>query len=219
MAKGTVHVKAAEAKANSKDQTEFLASIPTEALPEVAGAFGVPEDKIPEDATREQLIQLIQAAKRHDISIAKAVMHDGKPLDCPIGYAIIRVTPKNDASWGKRSKEVFFVAMNGSALVGRRGIPVVIPEKYLSCFTDAVRNVYDQDQESLKVDYNRNGANLVESQEYAEDFSILAHAPDLDAARLKEEELKANSVKFLKKKAAMAAYKEAMYENNMVNQS
>jgi len=219
MAKGTVHVKAEEAKANSKDQTEFLASIPTEALPEVAAAFGVPEDKIPEDATREQLIELIQAAKRHDISVAKSIMQDGKPMDCPVGYAIIRVTPKNGQEWGKRSKEVFFAAMNGSALVGRRGIPVLIPEKYLACFTDAVRKVYDQDQESLKVDYNRNGANLVESQEYAEDFSILAHAPDLEAAKAKEADLKAGSVKFLKKKAAMAAYKEAMYEQNMVNQS
>lgn len=212
MPKGHVHEKAEEAK-NRKDQEELFATIPTEHLPQIAAVFGLAEDQIPEKASREELIELIRAAKRHDIQVAKTVSVEGKDMDCPVGHMIIRVTPKNGQDWGKRSKEFFFVAMNGVACVGKRGVPVCMPEKYLTCFKDAVRKVYDQDQESLKVDYNRNGASLIVSEEYAEDFTVLFHNPDkVEAARI-EQELIDGSVKFLKAKAAKIAYREAMVES------
>jgi hypothetical protein len=212
MPKGHVHEKAEEAK-NRKDQAELLASVPTETLPEVAALFGIHEDQIPENATREQLIELIKKAQRHDIQVAKTVAYDGKDTEVPVGFALIRVTPKNGQEWGKKTKEFFFAAMNGVAIVGKRGVPVLIPERYLSCFTDAKKKVYEQDQESLKVDYNRNGASLIETEEYAEDFAILFHNPDVEAEKRKQEELKANSELFQREKKARESYKRAMIEN------
>lgn len=212
MPKGHVHEKAEEAK-NRKDQEELFATIPTEHLPQIAAVFGLTEEQIPEKASREELIELIRKAKRHDIQIAKTVAVDGKDMDCPVGHMIIRVTPKNGQEWGKRSKEFFFVAMNGVACVGKRGVPVVMPEKYKSCFTDAVRKVYDQDQESLKVDYNRNGASLIVTEEYAEDFTILFHNPDKEEAERVQKDLEEGAAKFQKAKAAKIAYREAMIDS------
>lgn len=192
---------------NKEDQKELFANASIEGLREIAAYFGVHEDKIPEDATREQLIELLEAAKRHEIQIAKQVSYNGKELECPVGHMVIKVTPKNGFDAGNKNREVFFFAVQGQCIVGKRGVPLVVHEKYRSAWRDAIRYEYEMNGEPNP---NFDPKPMVRTERFAEDVQEIFHNPDLEEAKRIEEELIAGSVKFQADKKAHSAIADAI---------
>lgn len=203
-------------KKNKDEQKQLFADLSVEALREVAQVFGIHEDKIPEDASRDQLLELIKAAKRHDIAVAKTVRTtNGKELDCPPGHMVIKVTPKAPGlEFGNKSREIFFFAINGNPVFGRRGVEVVIPDKYRSCWQDAVRYEYTLDGEpSVGVGGELLPPKLQRVEVMAEDVTVLYWNRDEAAERKAEEELIANSVKYQEERKAARALSTAVLQH------
>lgn len=199
-----------ETEKNKEAQKELFADASVEALLEIAAYFGVPESKIPENPTKEQVIELLAAAKRHEIQVAKTVKFEGKDIECPIGHMVIKVTPKNGIEWGNKSKEAFFFCVQGDVIVGKRGVPQVVHEKYKSAWSDAVRYEYEMDGVP-----NPHGdpPKMVKREVFAEDVQIIHHNPDLEAAKKAEEDLIEGSRLFQAEKKAEKLAKAAFYGN------
>jgi hypothetical protein len=202
---------------NKADQEELFQRLNENELREVLQVFGVREDKIPADATRDDLLKLIDAAKRHDIAVAKTVKTpDGKEYDCPPGHMVIKVTPKTGIEWGSKVKSFAFFAVQGNAVVVRRGETVVIPDKYRSAWRDAVRVEYDDQagaSPTIGPDGNFVPLKLVGREVYAEDVQELYWNRDLEAEEAVERDLKEGAARAMKARQAAQAMKEALINN------
>lgn len=196
---------------NKKDQSDLFKDASPDALREIAQFMGIQEEQIPEDATREQLLELLDKAKRHDISVARAVTHEGKKFDCPPGYMVIKVTPKSSGNeWGPKSKEAFIFAMNGEICVGRRGVTVIISDKFRSCWRDAIRHEYKMDGE-----YSPSGepAKPIRYEVPAEDVVEVYHNPDVEAEKRIAQEIIDGAKLYQAEKKAEKLAKAAFYQN------
>lgn len=203
-------------KKNKDDQKQLFEGISDEGLREVAQVFGVHEDKIPENASREQLLELIRAAKRHDIAVAKTVRtSSGKEFDCPPGHMVIKVTPKAPGlEWGNKSREIFFFAINGQPVFGKRGVEVVIPDKYRSCWRDAIRYEYTMDGEpSIGAGGELLPPKLTRIEVPSEDVIELFWNRDEAAERKAEEDLIANAAKYQEERKAVRALGSAVLQH------
>lgn len=183
------------------EQKEFFENFDVEGLKEVASYFGVPDDKIPENATKKQLVELLQAAKRKDIAVAQVVRTQaGKELECPPGHMIIKVTPKAAGlEWGKKSREVFFFGINGVGCAGKRGVEVVISDKYRSCWIDAIKYEYESVGEPF-TNGEFTPAKFIRHEVPSEDVQILHWNRDLEAEAAIEREIVEGSKKYLEEK-------------------
>ncbi len=199
---------------NKQDQEEMFKNLPDEALAEVLQIFGVKEEKIPKDATREQLLELIAAAKRHDIAVAQTVKTpDGKEYDCAPGHMVIKVTPKAGQEWGVKSRALAFFAVQGQACVVERGKVVVIPDRYRSAWQDGVRIEYD-DQENATPTVAPDGSirppKLVGREVFSEDVQVLYWNRDYEAEKAAEEALIAGAKQYQEERRAAQALKSAI---------
>ena len=199
---------------NKADQEDLVKGLNEDNLREVLQLFGVREDKIPEDATKEQLVELLRAAQRHDIAIAQKVKSpDGKEFDCPPGHMIIKVTPKSGIEWGSKTKSFAFFAVQGQPIVVRRGETVVIPDKYRSAWRDAVRTEYEDQAGAMPTvgpDGNFLPLKLVGREVYAEDVQELHWNRDFEAEEAVERDLKEGAERMQKERKAAAALKSAL---------
>lgn len=199
---------------NKADQEEMFKSLNEDGLREVLQLFGVREDKIPDGATREQLIELLQATKRHDIAIAQTVRTpDGREFDCPPGHMVIKVTPKSGIEWGNKVKSFAFFAVQGAPVVVRRGAIVVIPDKYRSAWRDAIRTEYDDQAGAMPVvgpDGNFLPLKLVGREVFAEDVQELHWNRDLEAEEAIEKDLKENAARAMSERKAATAMRAAL---------
>lgn len=187
---------------NQKDQKELFASSSLEALREIASFMGLKDSQIPADATKEELVALLEGLKRNEIQVAKTVKHDGKEYVCPVGSMVIRVTPKSGGEeYGAKTKEAFFFAVQGECIVGRRGEVVVLPDKYESAWKDAVKTEYDDGEPGILED-GRTPKRRERREVPAEDVTIYVHNPDHAARKWQEEQLIENSKKNLLEKTA-----------------
>lgn len=214
MAKDTKNDLTPEAAANKADQKNLFAESNIETLKELALAFGIKEDRIPEDATKEQLMELLLAANRLDISVAKKVKtQDGKEYTCPPGHMVIKVTPKAlGMEWGARSREVFFFAVNCECVVGKRGEVLVIKDKFRSAWRDAIRDEWSVN-EQMKLDdsgQHIQPAKWTKIQVPAEDVMELHWNRDYEAEAAVEADLIAGSKKYMAEKAAEKALRHAV---------
>lgn len=198
-----------------EDQKKLFETTSDEGLREIAAYFGIREEQIPEDATRDDLLALLEAAKRHDIAVAKTVRTpEGKQFECPPGHMVIKVTPKTPGlEWGNKSREIFFFAINGSPVFGKRGEYVVIPDKYRSCWQDAIRYEYTMDGEP-KVGP---GGELLPPQlkkieVHAEDVNVVHWNRDEEAERKRQEELVANANRMAEERKVANTLSSAMLQ-------
>jgi len=177
---------------SEKEQKEFLNQLSVEQLQEVAALFGISE--LPENATQEEIIKIFLAAKRNDLNIApKVELPNGQNMECPKGYAIVTISPKSGNEWGKKSRTAFFLCSQGDTVVGRRGEPVAIKEKFLEVLRNAVKKEIEWDQNRSK---NEEGICTIERYVYEEDFHIHAHNPDIEALAAAEKDLIEGAKKF-----------------------
>lgn len=202
-------------KQNAKDQSELFKDSSVEQLREMAVFFGIDESKIAEDATKEQLVELLQAAKRHEVQVAKTIRTpDGKEFTCPPGHMVIKVTPKSGQEWGKKSREIFFFGLQGVSLVGKRGEFVVVPDKYRSCWRDAIRIEYETPlTPGIGPDGELTQPKMTAREVYAEDVLEAHWNRDEEAERAVEEELKANSKKYLEERKAARTLSNAVLQH------
>lgn len=199
---------------NKADQENLFAESDLSTLSELVLAFGIPEDKIPENPTKEDLMGLLMSVKRGDIAVAKTVpTPEGKDLECPPGHMVIKVTPKAlGMEWGQRSREVFFFAINGECVVGKRGATVIIPDKYRSCWKDAIRSEWTVN-ETMTLDPTGQfiqPAKWVEVKVPAEDVMELYWNRDFAEEKRVEEELVAGSKAYMAEKKAEKALRHAV---------
>lgn len=206
---------AKEFKKNQEDQKALFADSNVDTLVELAEAFGL-GDRIPEEPTKENMLELLMAAKRADIAIAKTVhTPEGKDLECPPGHMVIKVTPKAlGMEWGQRSREVFFFAVNGQCVVGKRGETVVIPDKYRSCWRDAIRHEWSV---SEKMELDNSGqfiqpAKWTKHEVPAEDVMELYWNRDIEAEKRIEQELIEGSKRYMAEKAEQRALARAVQQ-------
>lgn len=204
-----------EFKKNQEDQKALFADSSVDTLVELAEAFGL-SDRIPEEPTKEGLLELLMSAKRGDVAIAKTVhTPEGKDLECPKGHMVIKVTPKAlGMEWGQRSREVFFFAINGQCVVGKRGETVVIPDKYRSCWRDAIRHEWSV---SEKMELDPSGqfiqpAKWTKHDVPAEDVMELYWNRDEEAEKRVEQELIEGSKRYLAEKAEQRALARAVQQ-------
>jgi hypothetical protein len=207
-------MKMKETKTKTKQDDELFKNLGNDALVEFVQFLGVKEDKIPKDATREQLIELIHAAQRKDIAVAQAIKTpDGKEYDCPPGHMVIKVTPKAGQEWGVKSRALAFFAVQGQACVVERGKVVVIPDRYRSAWQDAVRIEYD-DQENATPTVAPDGSlrppKLVGREVFSEDVQVLFWNRDYEAEAAVEKDLIEGAKKFQEQRKAAIALKSAI---------
>lgn len=199
---------------NKQDQDELFKNLPDEALVEVLELFGVHENKIPKDATRDQLLELIAAAKRHDIAVAQTVKTpDGKEFDCKPGHMVIKVTPKAGQEWGVKSRALAFFAVQGQACVVERGKVVVIPDRYRSAWQDAVRIEYDDQENATPMvapDGSLRPPKLVGREVFSEDVQVLFWNRDFEAEAAVEKDLIEGAKRFQEQRKAAIALKSAI---------
>lgn len=199
-----------------QDPEEFLKSIPDEALPEVMQLFGVPKEKIPDGASREQMLELIRAAKRNDIVVAKTVSTpDGKTYECPPGHMIIKVTPKSGIEWGKKTASYAYFCVQGNSLVVKRGETHVVSDRYRSAWRDAIREEYEE-QDGIPLmgpDGSLQQKPVVTRDVYAEDVQEIYWNRDLEAEKAAEQEVIDGAKKFQDQKKAAAALQSAVIGN------
>lgn len=202
--------------AKQEEHEDFLKNIPDEALPEVMQLFGVPQEKIAEGMKREEMLELLRAAKRQDIAVSKTISTpDGKSYECPPGHMVIKVTPKSGIEWGKRTKSFAYFAVQGQSLVVKRGSTEVVPDKYRSAWRDAVRTEYDE-QDGLPIlgaDGQYKAAPVTSREVMAEDVQELYWNRDLEAEKRAEEELKAGAKQYQDEQKAAKALKAAIIGN------
>jgi hypothetical protein len=182
------------------DHKEFLKDVSDDGLREVAELYGISEDKIPLGATRKQLVDLILAANRVDLAVAKTVRTTtGKDLKCDPGHMVIRVTPKSSGGeWGKKAAEQFFFAINGEGCVGRRGVEVVISDKYRSCWENATKIEYDDNPDPGVGGAQQRAA---KREVQAEDVNVLYWNRDLEAEAALERAIVEGSKKYQEERA------------------
>lgn len=180
--------KNAQAQKNVEDsQEEFLKSLDAPGLREVAELFGITD--IPDGASRNVIIERIKKRNTVKVQYAKSVeLPDGETVECPVGYAIVRISLKNSQEFSTKSRETFFLNCQGHNVVGRRGVPVCLHEKFLGVLKDAVE---EHGRWVESPDWNKN--KLEKYLVYSEDYAVLYHNPDLEAAKRAEEELIANA--------------------------
>lgn len=199
---------------NKVDQKNLFAEASVEMLLELVQAFGIPANKIPEQPTKENLMALLVAANRHDVAIARTVkLPDGSEKECPPGHMIIRVTPKAAGmEWGQKSREVFFFAVQGECVVGRRGVNVVIPDKYRSAWRDAVGYEYtlSGDPQVHPDTGELIPPKMQKVERFAEDVTEVYWNRDLEKEKKDEEDLIAGSIEYQKHKAAERALRQAV---------
>jgi len=175
------------AKAFEESQDEFLKGLEAPALREVAELFGI--NDIPEGASRNVIIERIKKRNTVKVQYAKSVeLPDGEVIECPVGYAIVRISLKNSQEFSTKSRETFFLNCQGHNVVGRRGVPVCLHEKFLGVLKDAVEE-HGRWVESPDWKQNKLEKYLV----YSEDYAVLHHNPDTEAAARAEKELVANA--------------------------
>lgn len=193
---------------NEQEQKELFASLSDDGLDEIAKFMGA---KFEETFTREDKIKALVDAKRKDITVAPVVkLPDGKEIDCPKGYAVIQIIPKTGQEWGAKSRETFFLAVQGDTCVGRRGVAVRIKEKYLEVLKNAVRIEYDQ--EEIEKTLGVRSPQLVERKVFAEDYQIIAHNPDLETLEKAERTLIEKSEQIQKAKAQQELLKGTLFD-------
>jgi len=183
-------------------QEEFLAGLDFDQVKMVAKQlFNV---KDPEKfATKEDLIEFIKSERSTvKVDYAKTVeLPDGQKLECPVGHAIVRFAPKSGSEWGPKSRETFVLNCHGDFIVGKRGVPVVIREKFLSLVRDAV--VFEYTQPPGKAEDGESPKPLLETRIPAEEMQVLFHNPDHAALKAVEEEIKRNSELLMAEKRAV----------------
>lgn len=195
------------------DKNEIFKDMSISSLLEVATYFGVRDGDIPADATREQIIEILHAAKRQDIAVAQTVKApDGKEFDCPPGHMVIKVTAKAPGhEWGAKTREIFFFAVNGQPVFGRRGVYVVIPDKYRSCWENAIRHEYTMDGEpSIGPDGTLQPPKLVKTEVMSEDVLVAHWNRDHEAERRAEEELHTSFAAMMKERNARRSLNAAV---------
>ena len=208
--------KTAKTVEHKQDQEEFLKSIPDDALPEVMQLFGVPKDKIEAVTTRDEMLDLIRAAKRNDIAVAKTISTpDGKTYECPPGHMVIKVTPKSGIEWGKKTKAVAYFCVQGNSLVVKRGETVVVPDKYRSAWRDAVRTEYEEQDgiPMLSADGSYVSKPVATREVFAEDVQELYWNRDVEAEKRVEQDLIDGAKRFQDERKAAAALKAAIIGN------
>lgn len=175
------------AKGLDEAQDEFLKGLDVSGLREVADLFGIKD--LPEGASRNVIIDRIKKRNTVKVQYAKTVeLPDGEQVECPVGYAIVRISLKNSQEFSTKSRETFFLNCQGHNVVGRRGVPVCLHEKFLGVLKDAVEQ-HGRWIESSDWNKNKLETYLV----YSEDYTVLYHNPDTEAAKRAEEELVANA--------------------------
>lgn len=182
-----------------------------EALNEVARFLGVELD---ESLDKEQKIAvLIKAKTATKVTLAKIVGEDGKEIDCPVGYAIIKVHPKSGDGYGEWSRETLFMNVQGDVCVLRRGVPVRVKEKFLyllrnTSWTEVVQT--DPGIEGIRP------GKLEHRKVQSETFDLLAHNPDVELAERTERDLVARAEEYQKTKRSNELLKASIL-NSLVS--
>lgn len=175
----------------------------------MAGYFGIRDIK--DDETEEQILNRIKNKDTIEVQYAKSVkLPDGAQMECPVGYAIVRIAPKASSEFNAKSKVTFFLNCQGHHVVGQRGVPVLLHEKFLSVLNLAVESQYTQREgrdPTTGLQYP-----MEEHKVFSEEFSVLYHNPDLEEAKRVEDELKANSAEFMKQKRAAKAARAGLID-------
>ena len=117
------------AKQTKTEQLDAFKDFTDEQLDQVA-KFIIGRD-FEEGLTREDKLKELIAAKRKDTTVAKSVaVVNGQEIECPKGFAVVTIHPKNGSEWGEKSREVYFAHIHGETLVAQRGVPTRIKEKF-----------------------------------------------------------------------------------------
>lgn len=195
------------------EQLEALKGFTDDQLIEIAPMFGVDPDLLVDGITRDQVVDLIRKAKlTKTVQIAQsAALPNGDLIECPVGYAIIEIVPKHGLEWGKKSRETFWLNSHGEILLGKRGVPHKVKERFLEVLRNAVEHQLEQ------VDAGDPAREIPARYEtrlrFAEDFKVLAHNPDLEAFAKAEKELQEGAAEYQRAKKQ----KEMLEKNFLTN--
>lgn len=166
-----------------------LESFDDSVLDELAKFLGT---KLEDGLDREgKIAALVKAKNTSNVSIAREVVVDGETVECPLGYAIIKVHTKTGQEFGEISRQTLFMNCHGDICVVRRGVAVKVKEKFLHLLKAASW------EEITQIDDGDPSRNVAPKREYrripTELFEILAHNPDLEAAEKAERDLIKNA--------------------------
>ncbi len=195
------------AKQTKTEQLDAFKDFTDEQLDQVA-KFIIGRD-FEEGLTREDKLKELIAAKRKDTTVAKSVaVVNGQEIECPKGFAVVTIHPKNGSEWGEKSREVYFAHIHGETLVAQRGVPTRIKEKF---YHQLKNSTWEERTQSTQADPARGVAGSISVRRLGvETFDVHAFNPDLEEAERVERELKENAAATQKAKKQQQIIKDTL---------